>query len=186
MKWFMAALVVTMLFTVMLLPAECHARGFFSFFNPEVEVPVEVKPVNSDISGMKNTITLGSLGSVITAHLALVIMGFLLYASIRRLGGDYHQRNYLVRAQRIASRIERLRLRGGKRGWFSWFRKSTPAVHGESLAQLKPVTVVLDCSQYRNVLARVQAEVDRLEALFGSEKAETAKKPEAGKGTRSR
>ncbi|HQM53616.1 MAG TPA: hypothetical protein PLI86_10945 [bacterium] len=112
MKWLMAALVVAMLFTVMLLPAECHARGFFSFFNPEVEVPVEVKPVNSDIiGGMKATVTLGSLGSVITAHLALVIMGFLLYAAIRRMGEGYHARMIGLQERLSAERIEKRRLR---------------------------------------------------------------------------
>ena len=95
-----------------LLAAPCHASGIFSFFNPEVTTPVSVKPVDhSDIvGGMKATVTLGSLGSVITSHLALIIFGFLLYAAIRRLGEGYHARVIGWHERRSAERIERARL----------------------------------------------------------------------------
>ncbi|MEI6634748.1 MAG: hypothetical protein WCP22_13165 [Chlamydiota bacterium] len=98
---------------VLVLAAPCYGGGLFSFFNPEVTTPIEVKPINSDISGMKTTITLGSLGSVITAHLALVIMGFLLYAAIRRIGREYQNAVTLIKEKEIAERMERMRLKAG-------------------------------------------------------------------------
>lgn len=111
MRWYFVGLAVLMLLVPALAPAECHAKGIFSFFNPEVTTPVTVQPVNSDITGgMKATITLGSLGSVITSHLALIIFGFLLYAAIRRLGEGYHARIIGWRERRSIERIERQRL----------------------------------------------------------------------------
>lgn len=107
---------VRLIFLLALIPAECCARGIFSFFNPEVTTPVTVEPHGSDIiGGMKATVTLGSLGSVITAHLALIIFGILLYCAIRRLGEGYHARMIGLEERRSFERVERMRLRKKRR-----------------------------------------------------------------------
>jgi hypothetical protein len=100
-----------------LCAAPCHAGGLFSFFNPEVSVPVTAAPSNGSdiIGGMKATITLGSLGSVLTAHLSIIVMAILLYTAIRRLNPDVYARLTDLKSQRCASRLERAKMRSDRK-----------------------------------------------------------------------
>lgn len=102
MKRYFLGLAVVMLLVLALMPAECHAKGIFSFFNPEVTTPVTVKPADhSDIvGGVKATVTLGSLGSVLTSHLALIVFAILLYAALKRVDGPGYQSRRIALEER--------------------------------------------------------------------------------------
>lgn len=160
MRWFFMAWAVVLLLVLVLLPAECCAKGLFSFFNPEVTTPVTAAPSNGSdiIGGMKATITLGSIGSVITSHLALIIFGILLYCAICRLGEGYHTRVMEDRRSRAYySLVRRRSLYGDREGW------------RDTLVSLfRPSLKLNSISKYREFVDRLERALERTRDKIGA------------------
>jgi hypothetical protein len=178
MRWYFIGLAVVLLLVLALLPAECCAKGLFSFFNPEVTTPVTAAPSNGSdiIGGMKATITLGSIGSVLTSHLALLVFGILLYAALKRVDGPAYQARLLAwRERKLTALVERWRLLYGDRAnWRSTlFSILHPGVTKRRIKQdAMANTMTVDCrvhglAELEASIAKMNEAAARMEAARG-------------------